>query len=267
VSCQNWRIDWLISTPFVSSSPPHPFFSAYRTLNLPFIHQWLYSPLSGPGLFFSFVIFFTQSVVLLGRGFYSSQGLYLYTGEHRHRINARTDIHSFSGIRIHDHSVRGSEDISCLRPRGHRVRQSCHSWIQNLELPCCYYSCKRPFCDLFSLRWDLPFVYIPSLFFYIYISSFVSVTSLSLSSSGLHKQHCGELRRCMNVNCVAGTIQRSEQTYFWCIVSIVWILIICLCGYVKCRLYKGDGLRLNIYAYNSWWMVFNIDLDASFDNM
>jgi hypothetical protein len=46
--------------------------------------------------------------------------LYLYTGQHKHRINAYTDIHALSGIRIHDPSVRASEDSSCLRPRGHR---------------------------------------------------------------------------------------------------------------------------------------------------
>jgi hypothetical protein len=33
-----------------------------------FIHQWIYSPLLGPGLFFSFIIFFTQTVELLGWG-------------------------------------------------------------------------------------------------------------------------------------------------------------------------------------------------------
>jgi hypothetical protein len=32
-----------------------------------FIHQWLYSPLSGPGLLFSFVFIFTQTAGLLGR--------------------------------------------------------------------------------------------------------------------------------------------------------------------------------------------------------
>jgi hypothetical protein len=32
-----------------------------------FIHQWFYSPLLGPGLFFSFVIIFTQTVGLLGQ--------------------------------------------------------------------------------------------------------------------------------------------------------------------------------------------------------
>jgi hypothetical protein len=37
-----------------------------------------------------------------------------------HRINA--DIHALSGIRIHDPSVRASEDGSYLTPRGHRDR-------------------------------------------------------------------------------------------------------------------------------------------------
>jgi hypothetical protein len=60
-----------------------------------FIHQWLYSPLLGPGQFFSFVIVFTQSVGLLGRVISPSQGRYLHTGQHKHRINAHTDIHAF----------------------------------------------------------------------------------------------------------------------------------------------------------------------------
>jgi hypothetical protein len=40
----------------------------------------------------------------------------------RHRVNAHrihTNIHAFSGIRIHDLSVGAGEDSSCLRPRGH----------------------------------------------------------------------------------------------------------------------------------------------------
>jgi hypothetical protein len=57
-----------------------------------FIHQWLYSPLLGPGLFISFVIFFTQTVGLLGRGISPSQGRYLHTGQHKHRLNAYTDM-------------------------------------------------------------------------------------------------------------------------------------------------------------------------------
>jgi hypothetical protein len=65
-------------------------------LNNSFIHQWFYSPLLSPGLFFSFVIFFTQTVEHLGRVISPSQGRYLHTGQHKHRINAHTDIHALS---------------------------------------------------------------------------------------------------------------------------------------------------------------------------
>jgi hypothetical protein len=62
---------------------------------------------------------FTQSVGLLGRGIGQSQGRYLHTGQHKHRINAHnTDIHALSGIRNHDSSVRADEDSSCVRPHG-----------------------------------------------------------------------------------------------------------------------------------------------------
>jgi hypothetical protein len=49
-------------------------------------HLWLYSPW-GPWPLFSFLIY-TQSVGLLGRGMRPSQGRYLYTEQHKHRINA-----------------------------------------------------------------------------------------------------------------------------------------------------------------------------------
>jgi hypothetical protein len=62
-----------------------------------FIHQCLYSPLLGPSLFVSFVLFFTQTVELLGRVISPSQGRYLHTGQHKHRTNAHTDIHALSG--------------------------------------------------------------------------------------------------------------------------------------------------------------------------
>jgi hypothetical protein len=52
-----------------------------------FIHQWLYNPFLGPGLIFSFVIFFTQTVGLLERGISPQQVRYLHTGQHKHRIN------------------------------------------------------------------------------------------------------------------------------------------------------------------------------------
>jgi hypothetical protein len=95
------------------------------TLILSFIHQWLYSPLLGPGLFFSFIIFFTQAVGVLGLVIRLSQDCSLHRGLHKHRINAHTDIHALSGIRKHyDSSIRGCEDRLCLRPRGHCDRQS-----------------------------------------------------------------------------------------------------------------------------------------------
>jgi hypothetical protein len=63
---------------------------------------------------------YTQWIGLLGRGISPSQGLYLHTEQHKHRINVHcTDIHALSGIRTYDPSVRASADISCLRPRGH----------------------------------------------------------------------------------------------------------------------------------------------------
>jgi hypothetical protein len=92
------------------------------------IHSFIHSsitlhPSLGPGLFFSFVIMFTQSVGLLGRVIIPSQGRYLHTGQHKHRINAHIYIHALSRIQTQDPSVRASEDSSCLRPRGHCDRQ------------------------------------------------------------------------------------------------------------------------------------------------
>jgi hypothetical protein len=80
-----------------------------------FIYLWLYSPLLDLGRFFSFLIR-TQLVGLLGRGISPSQGCYLHTGQHKHRINAHIDIHALSGIRTHDPSVQAGEGSLCLRP-------------------------------------------------------------------------------------------------------------------------------------------------------
>jgi hypothetical protein len=55
----------------------------------------------GPGLFFSLVTFFTETVGLIGRVIGPSQGRYLYTGQHEHRINTHAGIHALSGIRAH----------------------------------------------------------------------------------------------------------------------------------------------------------------------
>jgi hypothetical protein len=100
------------------------FFFPFLSPCLSFIHQWPCSPLLGPGLFFGSVIFFIQSVGLLGRVISLSQGRYLHTEQ------THTDIHASSGIRIHDPSVRVGEDSSSLKPRGHCNRPSCLSLLQ-----------------------------------------------------------------------------------------------------------------------------------------
>jgi hypothetical protein len=97
-----------------------------------FTHQWLYSPLLGPGLFFSYVNVFTQTVGLLWQVISPSQGRYLHKGQHKHRINAHTNIHALSGIRTHDPSV----DSSCLRPRGHCERWSLSIMTINYRKMC-----------------------------------------------------------------------------------------------------------------------------------
>jgi hypothetical protein len=52
-----------------------------------------------------------------------SPGLYFNTGQHKQNKNIYTPyIHALSGIRTHDHSVRASEDSSCLRSLGYRDR-------------------------------------------------------------------------------------------------------------------------------------------------
>jgi hypothetical protein len=73
-------------------SPPAPTDLCQCGENNYFIHQWLYSPLLGPGLFFSFVIFFTQTVGLLGRVICPSQGRYLHTGQHKQNKRAQTSM-------------------------------------------------------------------------------------------------------------------------------------------------------------------------------
>jgi hypothetical protein len=62
--------------------------------------------------------------------------------------------------------------------------------------------------------------------------------------------------------------ERANTLLFQCIVSVLWVLIIFRCRYVKCSvLYKADGLRLTICACYSWQMTLNVSFDASFGNM
>jgi hypothetical protein len=79
-----------------------------------------------------------QSVGLLGQGTSPSQGRYLYTGQHKRRINEHIDMHALSRIRTHDPSVWAGEDGSCLRPQGHcdQLPEQCQQ--QNLNDYCCW---------------------------------------------------------------------------------------------------------------------------------
>jgi hypothetical protein len=92
---------------------------------------------------------YTQSVGLLGRGISPSQGLYLHTKQHKHKIHAHnTDINALSGIRTHDPSVRVSEESSCRRPRGHCDRQTvkCTQFSLRLLLDSLLTSINQTFC-------------------------------------------------------------------------------------------------------------------------
>jgi hypothetical protein len=73
------------------------------------------------GRFFSFLILHT-----VGRTPWTSDqpvARPLPTQDSTNTEWTQTNIHALNGIRTQDPSVRGREDSSCLRPRGHRVRQ------------------------------------------------------------------------------------------------------------------------------------------------
>jgi hypothetical protein len=69
------------------------FYDTPRSITFSLIHQWLYSPLLGPGLFFSFLIC-TQRVGLPERGISPSQSRYLHTGQNKHKIRRSTHNHT-----------------------------------------------------------------------------------------------------------------------------------------------------------------------------
>jgi hypothetical protein len=75
---------------------------------------WVYSPLLGLYRFFSFLILDTVGWTL-GRWISPTQGCYLHTEQHKHRINAHnTDILALSRIRTHDLSVRAAKTVHAL---------------------------------------------------------------------------------------------------------------------------------------------------------
>jgi hypothetical protein len=85
-----------------------------------FIHSSLaLQPFVGLWTLLQFHNLFYTGTGLLGRVISQSHGRYLHTRQHKHRINAHTNIHALSRIRTHDPYVLARNDSSCLRPRGH----------------------------------------------------------------------------------------------------------------------------------------------------
>jgi hypothetical protein len=128
-SCKNARLATLLWDYYILNLEYH-FNSVCNCYGLVhFIHQWLYSPLLGSGLFFSFVIFFTQTVGLLGRVISPPQG------RHKNRINANTDTHALNGIRTHDPSVERAKTVRALERAATVVGlQFCYFMLISLSL-------------------------------------------------------------------------------------------------------------------------------------
>jgi hypothetical protein len=118
---KGWQWPCLRSLIF---SPPKTHYTRYCCIITLMASSFMsLQPFVGLGRLFTSLIY-TQSAGILGRVISPSQGLYLHTGQHKHRINAY--IHALIGIRTHDPSVPASEDSSCVTPRGHCDRQ--HFW-------------------------------------------------------------------------------------------------------------------------------------------
>jgi hypothetical protein len=127
--------------------------------------------------FFIFLWIYTRSIRLLGRVIGPSEALYLNTGQHKRRINAHThtqthtpNIHALSRIRTHDHSVRASEDNSCLRPLDHRDRPKnifssyilSNHLIEKMQVKVVMQNIFIIFCRvvvIISIKFDLSFMY------------------------------------------------------------------------------------------------------------
>jgi hypothetical protein len=85
-----------------------------------YFFQWLFKAIQGPGLLFSSVI-----ILYRGRTPWSSDQFVVRplpthrTAQIQNKRIHTPNIHALSGIRTHDRGVRMSQDIPCLRSRGH----------------------------------------------------------------------------------------------------------------------------------------------------
>jgi hypothetical protein len=83
----------------------------YKTnqLHSPIHSSMVLQPFVGPWPLLQFRNIFYTDGRTPWRVISPSQDHYLHTGQHKHRINAHTNVHALSGIRIHDPSVSPSE--------------------------------------------------------------------------------------------------------------------------------------------------------------
>jgi hypothetical protein len=93
-----------------------------------FIHQWLYRSLLGPGLFYRFIIFFTQSVGLLGRVTSPSHGRYLHRTTQTQ--NKRTQRHSCLEWDSNTRFQRWSERIQFMPEIARPLWWACFDFAQ-----------------------------------------------------------------------------------------------------------------------------------------
>jgi hypothetical protein len=103
-----------------------------------FIHSCPYSPFVGP----STLLQFRHRFYTDGRTPWMSDQpvsrLLPTHRQHKHGVNAHTDINALTGIRTHYHNVRASEDSSCCTYRGYCDRQLTTMVRSNMEV--CVYS-------------------------------------------------------------------------------------------------------------------------------
>jgi hypothetical protein len=127
----------LLTTFIVQSFIFHFLIKIWRVLYSKFWHNFRFAALLIPDtltcrvLCYFILWTYTQSIGLLGRVIGPSQGLYLNTDQHEHRMNTHTpNINVRNRIRNHDHGVRASEDSSDFRPLGYRDRhQTCFQYL------------------------------------------------------------------------------------------------------------------------------------------
>jgi hypothetical protein len=90
---------------------------------------WLYSPLY-LCRFFQFLNAIQSRENFLDGGSASCKAA-TYIQNNTNKEQTHTDIHALSGIPTHNPTVRASEDVSCLRPRGHYDRH----FSENSSIP------------------------------------------------------------------------------------------------------------------------------------